>query len=258
MNADNYGDVRLPIHVVNNKESLTYPGRELEAMDQAANYHRWILEIFKPFLGSNIVEVGAGMGSFSELILRGHKCETLSLVEPSKEMYEQLVARVQELQLTTINTYHATFETAAPLIKSQHLPDSIIYVNVLEHVADDEHELDAVHETLSDNGRAFIFVPALSWLYGSFDERIGHVRRYSKRELEGKLERAGFKVVFSTYFDFFGVVPWWVKYRVLKSSSMNPRAVRLYDRFIVPAARRLENIVPPPIGKNLVVIAEKR
>lgn len=240
-------------------EGFAYPGRELEAMDFAANYHRWILGIFKPFLGRRLVEVGAGLGSFSQLILAQHPCETLSLVEPAKDMYEELVANTRRLDTTTqIDTYHGTFLEAAALIKSKEAPDSIIYVNVLEHIAEDEVELEAIQGTLADGGRAFLFVPALPWLYGAFDERVGHQRRYKKYELEEKLLRTGFKTIVSTYFDLPGIVPWWLKYRLLKSASMEPPSVRLYDRFIVPAARRIESFVAPPIGKNVIVVAEKR
>jgi SAM-dependent methyltransferase len=238
--------------------AFAYPGRELEAMSEASNYHRWILAVFAPYLGRHLVEVGAGIGSFSELILSRHACETLSLVEPSDEMYHQLAARARSLPATpSIVTYHANFPEAAPLIGAKLSPDSVIYVNVLEHIADDEAELNAIHNALSDHGRVFIFVPALRWLYGAFDERVGHVRRYTKGELEAKLRRGGFRPIVSRYFDLPGVAPWWIKYRLLKSATMEPGAVRFYDRYIVPVARRVESLINPPVGKNVIVIAEK-
>jgi SAM-dependent methyltransferase len=250
---------KLTAEGFSNDERFAYPGRELEAMAEASNYHRWILGIFKPYLGHNIVEVGAGLGSFSELILEHRNCESLSLVEPSDGMYQQLVARARRLKTTTrIATYHGTFVEVASLIKSETTPDSIIYVNVLEHIADDELELNTISQTLPQGGRAFFFVPALPWLYGTLDERVGHFRRYTKGELEERLRRAGFNIASSRYFDVSGIVPWWVMYCLLKSAKMSSRSVRFYDRLIVPAARRVESLVPPPIGKNVIVIAEKR
>jgi len=240
-------------------QSHNYPGRELEAMDGASNYHLWILEIFKPFLGQQLVEVGAGLGSFSGMILEQHTCQQLSLVEPSKEMYEVLVANARRLDSATrIETYNGTFTQVAPAIKSKSNPDSIIYVNVLEHIEDDGLELETVRETLNEMGHVFIFVPAFSWLYGAFDARVGHFRRYTKPELEGKLQRAGFKLILSRYFDLPGVAPWWLKYCLLKSTVMEPAGVRLYDRFVVPVTRRLESIIKPPLGKNVIAIAQKR
>jgi hypothetical protein len=238
-----------------------YPGRELEAMAEASNYHRWIVRMFAPYLGRHIVEVGAGLASFAELILKHHKCETLSLVEPSAEMYRQLMVNAPLLIAgrddTRVYTYQSSFVAAAPLIRSKKAPDSIIYVNVLEHIADDELELTTIQQTLTVGGRVFLFVPALPWLYGAFDERVGHVRRYTKRSLEEKLKRAGFKTVLSTYFDAVGIAPWWIKYCLLRSVTMEPASVRFYDRFIVPAVSRMESVIRPPLGKNLIVVAEK-
>jgi SAM-dependent methyltransferase len=244
---------------ISHNGAFAYTGRELEAMAEASNYHRWILGIFAPYLGRHVAEVGAGLGSFSELILSHHVCESLSLVEPSSEMYQQLDARARQMPAKPlVETYHAGFPEAAPLIKARHSLDSVIYVNVLEHIADDELELDAIYQALSDHGRVFLFVPALPRLYGAFDERVGHLRRYTKRELERKLERAGFQTIVSTYFDLVGVAPWWFKYRLLKSATMEPGGVRFYDRYVVPAARRFESVIHPPIGKNVIVVAEKK
>lgn len=240
-------------------ELFAYTGRELEAMSEASNYHRWILGIFAPYLGRHLVEVGAGLGSFSELILGHHACETLSLVEPSDEMYQELAIRAERLPASPrVETFHASFAETATLITANHPVDSVIYVNVLEHIADDEAELAAIHHALCDHGRVFLFVPALQWLYGAFDERVGHMRRYSKQELETKLRRVGFRTIVSSYFDLLGVAPWWIKYRLLGSANMEPGAVRFYDRYVVPAARRVESVIHPPLGKNVIVVAEKK
>jgi SAM-dependent methyltransferase len=239
-------------------QKFSYTGRELEAMSWAINYHRWILRIFMPYLGQHIVEVGAGLGSFSELVLSEHKFQTLSLVEPSEELYEELKTRMREPGTNIkVDLYHANFLEAAPLIKSQKVIDSVIYINVLEHIAEDERELDAVRETLTDGGYILLFVPALRWLYGTIDRQVGHFRRYTKTELNGKLRRAGFRIVRSNYFDFPGMALWWLKYRLMKSDTVEPGAVRLYDRLIVPALSRIESIAPPPIGKNVIVVAQK-
>jgi SAM-dependent methyltransferase len=237
--------------------AVTYEGRDLEAMSFARNYHRWILRVFEPHLGKRLVEVGAGAGSFSELLL-ARPFDSLSLVEPSREMYALLTSNLEALRAgERVKPYNAVFRQVAEAIESEQRPDSVIYINVLEHIADDEGELRAVHSTLAPGGRAFVFVPALRWLYGSFDRLIQHQRRYAKEELERKCEAAGFRVVLSRYFDLAGVLPWWVKYRLLKSETMEAGAVRLYDRLVVPLAEAFEGVVAPPLGKNIILIAEK-
>ena len=238
-------------------EGLTYVGKDLEAMSCAENYRRWIVEIFAPHLGRRVVEVGAGKGAFSELILE-HGVESLSLVEPSPEMFRELRERVEGLRPgAVVETYNTIFTEAAPLISASVRPDTIIYINVLEHVADDVAELELMRHTLADGGRAFVFVPALGWLYGSFDRQIGHHRRYSKRELEEKCRRAGLRVLDAGYLDLPGVLPWWVKYRLLRSETMEAGAVKLYDKFCVPLIKTVETRLRPPIGKNIFLVAEK-
>lgn len=238
-------------------ERFDYPGRELEAMSLAVNYHRWIFQSMKPWLGKSLVEVGAGTGSFSELLLESRP-EQLTLVEPSGTMYERLNAWLSSQEGgVRVRAYNATFTAAAEQIRAEHNPDSILYINVLEHIQDDEAELALMHRTLCEQGRIFIFVPALAWLYGRFDAEVGHVRRYAKAELEERCRRAGFKIIKSRYFDLVGVAPWYVKYRILKSGGMEPWAVRLYDRYLLHLTRFIESAIRPPIGKNIVLIAEK-
>lgn len=236
---------------------VVYQGRDLEAMSFAVNYHRWILQIFAPYLGKRVVEVGAGTGSFSEMILT-YPLESLSLVEPSEGMFSILTQQIAALNtVTNVTLYNSVFRQVAEKIKAAQQPDSIIYVNVLEHIADDEAELRAMHATLAPHGRVFIFVPALRWLFSRFDQNIGHFRRYTKPELEEKCRRADFKIVKSSYFDALGIAPWLLKYRLLKSEKMEPQAVRAYDQYIVPGMKRVETLISPPLGKNVLLIAEK-
>jgi SAM-dependent methyltransferase len=234
-------------------EPVIYEGRDLEAMSFARNYHRWILEIFEPYLGTRLVEVGAGVGSFSELLME-RPLESLSLVEPSSNMYRLLIKHIEAFQgEIRIKSFNAVFRDVADSIKTEQRPDSIIYINVMEHIADDEGELRAIYETLGDGGRVFIFVPALRWLYSSFEPSAS----LHKTRVGGKCEAAGFRVIKSNYFDMAGIFTWLVKYRLLKSENMEPGAVELYDRLIVPLSKLAENILPPPTGKNVILVAEK-
>lgn len=239
-----------------NADKVEYAGKDLEAMDFAVRYHNWILEVFRPYLGKRIVEVGAGTGSFSELLLETQP-ESLTLVEPS-EMFERLeLAMGSRNGVSRPRLHNNIFRNVAAEIKDEQRPDSIIYVNVLEHIDDDELELEVVHDTLAQGGRLFIFVPANRFLFSKFDRNIGHYRRYGKKELHQKLDAAGFRLVKSRWFDLPGVLPWLIKYRFMRSTTMESGAVQAYDRYIVPAIRPIENLINPPIGKNLIVIAEK-
>jgi SAM-dependent methyltransferase len=235
-------------------KKVVYVGKDLEAMSFAVNYHKWILEEFRPFLGKKLVEVGAGTGSFSEMLL-DEKPDTLSLVEPS-EMFKFLKQNISQMETSAaVNYYNAIFsETAGKLTEK---PDTIIYVNVLEHIEEDAAELEKVYETLEPGGHCLIFVPALMALYGAFDAKVGHFRRYTKNELEEKARAAGFKITKSKYFDFIGIFPWYIKYKLLGSGSLESGAVTTYDKFAVPVTKQFERFLRFPVGKNILAVLQK-
>ena len=233
-----------------------YPGKELESMSFAVNYHKWILDEFRPYIGEHFVEVGAGTGCFSRLLLNENP-RTANFVEPS-QMFFDLEKTIEGAgNGTRIGLYHATFETVASRFILPAETDSIFYINVLEHIEDDFAELKLVYDSLAPGGKCFIFVPALMALFGNFDRAIGHFRRYSKSEIERKVVGAGFTLRKSIYFDVLGVVPWFVKYKVFRSNSLDGKSVSLYDRFGVPATRYFERLLPPVVGKSILLVGEK-
>ncbi len=237
-------------------KTVEYIGKDLEAMTFAINYHNWILEEFRPFMGNNVVEVGAGTGSFSKLLLQ-EKLDNLFLIEPS-EMFDHLEKNLVDLKINTkIHFHKAIFSQVCSKLDKEKILDSIIYVNVLEHIEDDVNELSLIYDTLPKGGRCFIFVPALMSLYGEFDRKIGHFRRYSKAEIEEKSKKVGFKVLKSKYFDLAGIIPWYIKYKLIKSDSLDSKSVNNYDRFIIPLFSRIEKLFRIPIGKNVLLILEK-
>jgi SAM-dependent methyltransferase len=227
-------------------------------MALATNYRRWIMEFFKPFLGKHILEVGAGAGSFSEMLLR-ERPQSLTILEPSDNLYPSLSRRLATLDQNGIAkvkqaTLSEAFGDDAPQIPR---PDTAVYINVLEHVEDDETELNTICSALLPGGRILIFVPAHQFLMSRMDREVGHFRRYSLKELQSKCASAGFRVTLARYFDVFGVLPWFVKYRLMKSTKLQPAEVRTYDRYIVPICRTLESFVTPPFGKNIILVAQR-
>lgn len=230
---------------------LKYDGRDLEAMSFARNYHEWILSLFTRFISKRVAEVGAGSGSFTELLLK-ESVEEIVAVEPSSEMYARLEKNTaHDTRVVCKNEFFAD-------VSPQYLEyfDSVVYVNVLEHVEDDASELAHVYSSLKPGGYVCIFVPALMWLYSAHDKHIGHFRRYHKAPLKALVQSAGFEVVRVRYFDIVGVLPWFVLMTLLKT---HPAAgsVDFYDRVVVPLSRVFESIVPLPFGKNLLIVGRK-
>ncbi len=226
-----------------------YFGKDLEAMSFARNYHDWILSRLRPYIGAVVAEVGAGVGSFSQL-LRETSLDRLDAFEPSSNMYPLLAETLQdEPRARALNDFFGRDDPTSEY-------DSILYVNVLEHIEDDAAELARARDALKPGGHLLVFVPALQWLYSDLDRQVGHFRRYRKKPLVKLVEAAGLDVITARYFDIAGILPWYVNFVLLKN-SITSGGVSAYDRLVVPVMRVVEGILPVPIGKNVLLVARK-
>ena len=221
-------------------------------MSAADRYHREILRIFSPFLGDRILEVGAGSGNISRLIVEREPTHLYAL-EPSKAMYALLSRRLGGLDnVSTHSCLLAGLLAGNPALEV----DSVLSVNVLEHVEDDVRELGMMRAALRPGGHLCLWVPAFGALYSRFDRSLGHFRRYRRREVAAKLEAAGLQVVRLGYRDVVGMVAWFVVCRLL-GMELTPGRVGVYDRLVIPAVALLGRYFDPPLGKNVVAVARR-
>jgi len=234
---------------VTESQNPEYPGKELESMSFAVNYHKWIVNELEPFLGYTAVEVGAGRGDLSAILLETG-LKKLFLFEPSPNMFPLLKAKVEGW--SRIKAINELFD---PDLVPETI-DSILYINVLEHIEDDRAELLNAHRALPPGGCLLLFVPALPQLYSEVDKSMGHFRRYYKKDLIERVRGAGFEVEKVRYFDLAGIIPWYVNFVLLKN-SFSAVSVTAYDRVVVPPMRLFEKLIVPPIGKNVLLVARK-
>ena len=227
---------------------------ELTELSSAGNFTSWIVDEFEPVLGDRVLEVGAGLGAIAIDIARRHPTGEVVAVEPAGNVFGQLADRasgtpnLRALQLTSTDL----------LAGGEGGFDSVLYVNVLEHIADDRDELVTARALLRPGGAVGIFVPAMPSLYGSLDYKSGHHRRYTREQLIAALTAAGFVDVEVRYLDVLGVVPYWVMYRLLDVGRLDHVSSVGYDRVIVPLSRVIQRVVShPPRGKNLVAVARR-
>jgi SAM-dependent methyltransferase len=226
-----------------------YAGGELEALSLLPNYHGWIMAAFAPYLRGQAVEIGAGIGTMS-LQIRKH-VNRLTAVEPAKNLLPRLAERLAE---TDIGIAGASAEEFLRDAGTASL-DSVVMINVLEHIEDDGRALAECRRALRPGSHLLLFVPALPALFSNLDRSFGHFRRYRRAELAGKLAAAGLAVDEVRYVDLLGAVAWWIVFRQLGQRHVSGAGARLYDRVVVPATRALERVLPVPFGKNLIAIA---
>lgn len=229
-----------------------YLSSELGPMALAHNYYRWIMREFRPHLGNVVCELGAGIGTFSSLLLE-EDIHQLILVEPAHNLFAHL--RDHFITEARVQVVNGEVERHADRLREGRV-DTIVSVNVLEHIDDDRRTLATITKILSFGGTLLLFVPALPWLFGSLDEALGHFRRYRKTELEEKVTEAGFRILDLKFMNFPGIVTWFVAGRILRSSTISPLMVRSYDRLIIPIVKAIESRITAPLGQSLMLIAQ--
>ena len=151
----------------------------------AVNYHRWILDELEPWLGKEVVEVGAARGDVSAMLLES-SLERLYSFEPAANLFPTLAAKLEgESRARAFNDFFTVDSLPAPV-------DTVVYVNVMEHIEDDRAEVAAAYAAIKPGGHLLVFVPALQWLYSPADRKVGHFRRYHKAALGNLARDAGF------------------------------------------------------------------
>lgn len=230
----------------------SYEGHDLEVLADLTNYYSWIVDLFQPWLGGRTMEIGTGIGTVARKI--HHSVDSLILVEPSAHLTELLPSSI--INEKNVLIYNETLEQRLPQMADQSC-DTIIMVNVLEHIEDDGQALEDLNRVLKPGGRLLLFVPALQFLFSEMDIKLGHFRRYHLAPLAFKLNSHGFQIRDKRYFDLAGVLPWWLINTLGKKTDFNPALAQTYDRYIIPVTRFFERWFSPPLGKNIIIVAER-
>src|SRR5207249_1235432 len=142
----------------------------------------------RPWVGRRVLEIGAGIGNMSAFLVDRERV-VLTDTEPYYlgRLRERFAGRphvsVAELRLPAVS----------PGLVAERL-DTVVCLNVLEHIEDDRASLRAMHDLLQPGGRLALLVPSLRALYGTLDEALGHFRRYVPAELSEKVRAAGFRL----------------------------------------------------------------
>jgi hypothetical protein len=238
-------------------DSLT---SDLEALDGLENYHGWILNEIRPYLKPRLVEIGGGIGTFTKLFVSAHL-----LPHPATrlEVFEPASAFCLRLREDLQRAYPGLMRAGRLVVTGKFFQpspgqcDSVVMVNVLEHIQNDQATVRAAYDSLSPGGTFIVYSPALPWLYSPHDKAVGHCRRYAMSHLERIFRSAGFTVVAAKYMDCMGVLPWYLLNVIGGSTSINPRLARLYDRWFVPITRWMEGRDGRCLGKNVLMVGRK-
>jgi protein-L-isoaspartate O-methyltransferase len=231
----------------------SYVGTELELFQNANNWKKYWMESVGPYIGSNVLEVGAGIGTNSGLILsKFHSVSKLKCIEPDSRLSSQILKNVSKVDVSKCSVLTGF---ASDLDEAERF-DTILYIDVIEHIEKDSLELESISKHLSLGGHLIVLVPAYQFLFSEFDKAIGHYRRYDKSMLRLSVPKyLAEKRLY--YLDSLGLCASLANKMLLKQSNPTVDQVQLWDKLIVPISKITDVIVRKAFGKSLIGVWKK-
>ncbi|MBE9156523.1 class I SAM-dependent methyltransferase [Nodosilinea sp. LEGE 06152] len=223
--------------------NYSYIGSELELFRAAKNWKNYYYHMIRRHLGSEILEVGAGIGGTTKVLCRQSYKRWLCL-EPDAELIQRFKA---DSEIPTLCEVRQGILADLPVDQRF---DAILYIDVLEHIEADQAEVQRATAYLKPGGVLIVLAPAHQWLFSPFDKSIGHYRRYNKAMLS-QLTTSDLTVVSLKYLDSVGLLAS-LSNRWLKQRMPTPRQIKLWDTWMVPISKVLDPMLQYTIGKSIL------
>jgi SAM-dependent methyltransferase len=231
---------------------MEYTIRDQQLMSAATRYFRWQANLARKEIGQRVLEVGCGIGNFTNTLTDR---ELVFCTDAERACIHRHRSRFHGFP----NIESLVLDVADPAFTelSRMQPDSIVCMNVLEHVRDHHQAIQNMRSILEPGGKIVLLLPAFPTLYGPIDRNLGHCRRYTGRGVKALANSAGLRIRRLIYLNLAGFFGWWVNTNVLAREEHSKAQIRIFDRYIVPVQSRLEELIPPPFGLSIFAVFEK-
>jgi SAM-dependent methyltransferase len=230
----------------------TYVGTELDLFAAAERWKAYVRRQVRPYLGRQVLEVGAGHGGTTRVLCDDGPARWVCL-EPDSSLADRLIAATSAGELP--DCCEPRIGTLADLGEHERF-DTILYMDVLEHIADDHAEMVRAADRLRAGGHLVVLAPAHQSLYTPFDQAIGHYRRYTRSTLRD-VGPDGVELTRLAYLDSVGLLASLGNRLVLKSSMPNPAQIAVWDRLMVPLSCVLDPCLGYRLGKSVLAVWKK-
>lgn len=224
-------------------DRFVYQGRELDVFACAERWKRYWAGKLRRWIRGDVLEVGAGLGANTP-ILQNADVRSWHCIEPDPVLAERLARQVSALPRCSVFA-----ETIADRAGS--LYDTVLYIDVLEHIEADAEELAAAATLLRPGGHLIVLSPAHQFLFTEFDAAIGHYRRYNKASLRA-CSPPGCALTAMFYLDSAGILASLANRAVLRQSAPTVRQIQTWDRLIIPVSRLLDLLLGHRLGKTVI------
>lgn len=227
--------------------SQRYIGEELDLFADALIWKKYIAAKIIPYLGSEVMEVGAGIGT-NTIILCTKKQKRWLCIEPDSQLIDRLSDKIHQCE--AFSAVETRLGTIVNVLDNEYF-DSILYVDVLEHIKDDVTELACAGRCLRKGGRLIVLAPAHQWLYSPFDIAVGHFRRYTKKSLAA-IAPPGLKLEQLYYIDSAGLLASAGNLLILKKSIPSLNQIRFWNNWLIPLSMKLDSLINYRVGKTVI------
>jgi 2-polyprenyl-3-methyl-5-hydroxy-6-metoxy-1,4-benzoquinol methylase len=228
----------------------------LERFAAATRFNRWMFDTIRPYCKGHVLEVGSGIGNISRLFLENNIPLTASDLRA-----EYCVKLKQEFGHHPFLRGITSIDLAVPDFKERYKNilqqfDTVISLNVIEHIQDDVQAIAYCTELLKPGGNLIILVPAFQSLYNLFDKELGHYVRYNNHSLGQLLRKAGLEVIHQQYFNAVGIAGWIMNGHILRKKLIPRKQLLLFDR-LMPVVKMVDAITFHKIGLSVIAVGRK-
>jgi len=224
-------------------ETFQYQGRELDMFAHAKRWKAYWASNLRKWVYGDVLEVGAGLG-VNTILLQNHTVRSWHCLEPDAELGSHLNAAIANLQLCS-----ATRGTIRSMTERRF--DSILYIDVLEHIASDHDEIAMAAGLLRPGGHIIVLSPAHQFLFSNFDASIGHYRRYNRRSLRA-CSPSGCNLETIFYLDCVGVFMSLANRILLRQSTPTLKQIQTWDSHVVRISQFFDPLLGYRFGKTIV------
>jgi hypothetical protein len=228
---------------------ICYSGSELELFSEARNWKAYFSRVLAPYVCGRVLEVGAGIGSNTPYLATPAVSEWTS-IEPDKSLASRIEERAARHELPF--DWNVVVGTIAALDPATQF-ETILYIDVLEHISDHGSELSHAALHLSDGGNLVVLAPAHQFLFSRFDASIGHYRRYSRASLMA-LTPPGCQILNCFMLDAAGFLASLANRVLLKASMPTTAQIAFWDKVLVPISCTLDRVTAFTLGKSVVAV----
>lgn len=227
-----------------------YGSHILSRLSRAAKFNAWMADSIKGYCGDRVLEIGSGVGNLTRRLIPRTQYVASDINPLYLQTLETLSADRPYLQAHYCNVSDGT---SFPRVEGGF--DTVICLNVVEHIEADRLALTNIREVLADGGRAIVLVPQGEWNFGTLDEVLGHHRRYSKMSLRELAERSGFRVIEIFEFNRIGTPAWFLNGKLLHRRTFGLFQIWSLNA-LTPLFRRIDRFLPLP-GLSLIAVLER-